>query len=289
MINSVHLQNFPDVSAFPKAPDLIADMDRVRDACNAGLSIRSAVNIRTRQPLAKLTLYGAGAERLRQFTTLMQDELNVKAVDFSNDLSQVAEHKLKLHNQILGKRLPEKMKQIIPAAKKGEWELVKRSSLPGLSGQSIQPSPKGYGGQVDHPDKPGDDVLVICGEALLPEEYDLQLEPKPGIKGAAALSTNDALVVLDLEITPELELEGLARDFVRMVQEARKTADLQVTNRIALQVQTSGKVAEAIAAHKEYIGEQVLATSLEMTEVTTTHRFEQELEGEKVVFGFTVA
>jgi isoleucyl-tRNA synthetase len=257
---SLHLTHFPNTQDWPQEAELIADMDRVRDACNALLSVRSKENIRVRQPLAKATLYGAGAERLKQFSDVIQDEGNVKAVEFSDDLSQIAEHKLKLHNQVLGKRLPAKMKQIIPAAKRGEWELVSPSSS-GLS---------------------------IAGETLLPEEYDLQLQPKEGVTGAAALSTNDALLVLDLEITPELEREGLARDIVRMVQEARKTADLHVSNRIALQFEISGKIKEAIENNKRYIKEQVLAKTLQLQTLEAEHVFEQVLEEETVKFGFSV-
>lgn len=265
---SVHLAEFPEGNNFPKDAELIANMDRVRDICNTALAIRNKVNVRVRQPLNRIQIVAVTAEvaeRLDVITncdlrSIMLEEVNIKGLSAvpNQKFAEYAERKLKLNNQILGKRLPEKMKQIIPASKQGQWELK-------------------------------DGKLHICGEILLPEEYELNLEPKPGIQGAAALSTNDALVVLDLNITPELELEGLARDFVRMVQEARKTAGLQVSNRIALQVATSGKPAEAIAAHKIYIADQVLAVSLELTEVKATHRFEQELEGVKVVFGFTVA
>ncbi|MDG1286296.1 MAG: DUF5915 domain-containing protein [Rickettsiales bacterium] len=258
---SLHLQDFPDVSMLPKEMDLIADMERVRDACNVALSIRSAENIRVRQPLGKLTLIaptGTISDFAPYLPTLM-GEVNVKDAELKEvaNITEYADYNLKLNNQILGKRLPAKMKQIIPASKQGKWEL-----------------------------KDGD--LIVEGETLLPQEYTLQLQPKNGVKGAAALLTNDALVVLDLNITPELAAEGLSRDFVRMVQEARKNADLHVSNRIALQVQASGAVAAAIEANKAYISDQVLATSLELTDVDAKHRFEQELEGEAVVFGFSV-
>ena len=258
---SVHLADFPTVDALPEAGELIADMDRVRDACNVALSIRSTENQRVRQPLAKLTLIapkGTISDFAPYLPTIM-GEVNVKDAELKEveNISDYADYNLKLNNKVLGKRLPAKMKQIIPASKQGKWEL-----------------------------KEGE--LVIEGETLLPEEYDLQLQPKDGVKGAAPLSTNDALVVLDLDITPELAAEGLARDFVRMVQEARKNADLHVSNRIALQVEASGTVSDAIAANKDYISDQTLATSLELTEVDAKHRFEQELDGEKISFGFSV-
>lgn len=256
---SVHLEDFPDVAAFPQDHDLTADMDRVRDACNAVLSVRSAVNIRIRQPLASATLYGTGAERLRGFSGLVRDEVNVKNVVFSDDLSAVAEHKLKLHNQVLGKRLPAKMKQIIPASKQGKWEL-------------------------------NDGALHIEGETLLTEEYDLHLEPKDGVDGAAALASNDALVVLDLNVTSELEAEGKARDLVRLIQQARKDAGLNVSDRINLLLQVPESANNAIAQFGDYIAEQTLAVSVQQGEATAaTHHTEQQLDGESVVIGLSVA
>jgi len=258
---SVHLADFPDVSALPSEVNLIADMDRVRDVCNTALSVRSKQNKRVRQPLNELRLEGFNAASIAKFGEhLICDEVNVKkVVSHNTDIAEIAEIRLQPNNKLLGKRLPQMMKQIIPACKKGEWKAA------------------------------SNDTVEVCGEILERNEYDIQFVPNDKFKdSAAALSTNDALVVLDLEITPELAAEGLARDFVRMVQEARKNADLHVSNRIALQVQASGAAAAAIEANKDYISDQVLATSLELVDVDTKHRFEQELMSEAVVFGFSV-
>ncbi len=101
----------------------------------------------------------------------------------------------------------------------------------------------------------------------MPEEFTLQLEPKAEYAARAqALSSNDALVILDTTLTPELEAEGIARDLVRMVQQARKDAGLQITDRIHLAVVANGKTADAVAAHKNYITEQTLTSELSQTE-----------------------
>ena len=86
----------------------------------------------------------------------------------------------------------------------------------------------------------------------------LQLSPRDGIT-AAALSTNDVVLALDTEVTPELEAEGIARDFVRLVQQARKDAGLHVSDRIALQVEGDAAAVEALQTHRGYVEEQVLA------------------------------
>jgi isoleucyl-tRNA synthetase len=262
----VHLCDFPDVliqKYFYEDSDLIRKMDRLQNICNAALSIRNKENIRVRQPLAELVYYGGTSGQVLdienpQFIEILKDEINVKSVRIGMGMSIQGEYKLKLNNQILGKRLPEKMKQIIPASKQGQWKRLENGSI------------------------------EVCGEVLLPEEYELNLEPKAGIQGAAALSTNDALVVLDLNITPELKKEGYSRDFIRMVQQARKDANLNVSDRIALTVETSGEVAEAIEAHRAEISAAVLATTLTLGNAEGKHQSQQELEGVKLAFAFSV-
>lgn len=234
---SVHLEDFPDVSALPDDVQLATDMDRVRDACNTILSIRNAENIRVRQPLASATLVGAGAERLKRFTDLIEDEVNVKEVRFSEEIEAAASYKLQVFFPVLGKRLPAAVKQVIPASKAGQWERL----------------PNGH--------------LAIAGVELLPEEFNLMLEPKDK-KGAQALSSNDALVVLDLNVTPELLAEGFARDLIRAVQEARKKADLAITDRIALTVQAPADMQTMLAAHRETVAAQVLADRFEFGAVS---------------------
>ena len=97
---------------------------------------------------------------------------------------------------------------------------------------------------------PNDDgSLEIAGYTLTPDEYDLFVKPADGV-AAAALPSNDAVVVLDIDLTPELEAEGLARDVVRAVQEARKTEDLVVTDRIVLTLELSDEATAAVRAHE---------------------------------------
>jgi isoleucyl-tRNA synthetase len=230
---SVHTSNFPDVSGWNTDEIALNDMERVRDICNAALGIRNKLNIRVRQPLQDLQLIGASIHK--EIGEIIKDEVNVKVIhigNFDHDISEYATFKLSINSAVLGKRLPEKMKQILPASKKGEWKQV-------------------------------DGSVEIAGEKLLAGEYTLQLEPKPEYKDRAqALSTNDALVILDTTITPELEAEGLARDLVRMIQQARKDANFNVSDRIRLSVVAPEAVAKALATHKNYVMEQTLATDI---------------------------
>jgi isoleucyl-tRNA synthetase len=136
-----------------------------------------------------------------------------------------------------------------------------------------------------------DGSLEICGEKLLLGEYTLQLEPKPEYKDRAqALSTNDALVILDTTVTPELEAEGIARDMVRMIQQARKDANLNVSDRIKLHVGAPEAINKAMHAHKDYIMEQTLAVELsEKKLISPAFTAENALDDQKVVIELAVA
>ena len=129
-------------------------------------------------------------------------------------------------------RLGKQMKDVLAATRSGDW------SLDG-------------------------DRAVAGGVTLAPGEFVLQLQPKDGI-AAAALSTNDVVLVLDTEVTPELEAEGVARDFVRLVQQARKDAGLHVSDRIELFCAVEDAAARAaLERHDGYVSQQVLAARIQ--------------------------
>lgn len=263
---SVHLTDFPDVSGMDSADQLVADMDWVRDVCNAGAAVRNKQNIRNRQPLASISVIGVTRDFMfdvvmnkdQFFKEIIQDELNIKSCFFQNktddELKEFAELKLSINSAVLGKRIPEKMKAILPASKKGDWKRL------------------------------NDNRVSVAGETLEFGEFTLRLEPNNAYeKSSAPLSTNDALVILDLTITPELAAEGTARDLVRMVQQARKDAGLQVSDRIDLSLAVPASFASALELFGDYIAEQTLATSLIQTPLAA-HSFTttQEVEGEAV-------
>lgn len=278
---SVHLQDFPDVGGIDSATELVADMDWVQDICNDASAIRNKQNIRNRQPLASLAIYGtnpmamrhmkSGSEeyvtRWNALSEVIAEELNVKKVQcysFPEEFKKVATCKLKIFAQVLGKRLPEKMKQILPASKKGEWK---------------------YTSDVDPTDHRGiivaDEVLDKCSG-----EYNIVLEPKPEFKDSAQAS-GDNVVILDLTITPELEAEGRARDLVRMIQQARKDAGLNVGDRITLALDVPADFKAALAEHGDYIATQTLAVSWSEGSAHATHQMKQELDGAQFVIGLS--
>ena len=231
---SVHLSDWPDEQSgreLTADPGLVADMDRVRDVCSAALALRAAKDVRVRQPLAELIVAGPNAERLRPYVDLITDEVNVKQVRLTEEIDAYATFRLQVNARAVGPRLGKRTKQVIAASKKGEWR-----SLP-------------------------DGSVEAGGEALAEGEYSLLLEPREGT-ACEPLPGSDAIVVLDLELDDELVNEGLARDVVRAVQQARKEADLHVSDRIRLRLDLPDHFARAVEAFRSYVSEQTLAVAL---------------------------
>jgi isoleucyl-tRNA synthetase len=228
---SVHLTDWPDAEAFPADAELVASMDRVRDVCSTALSLREDHGLRTRLPLRSLTVAGRGAPALEPLAHLVREEVNVKAVELTEDLEAHGRFLLQPDGRVLGPRLGPGMRAVIQGARAGDWTLR------------------------------DDGTVAVGGQVLVAGEFELRLEPKEG-EASQALRTNDAVVVLDVQVTPELEAEGLARDLVRKVQQARKDADLRVTDRIDVWLDLPPAARDAVRTHETFLREQVLAVSV---------------------------
>jgi isoleucyl-tRNA synthetase len=224
---SVHLADWPDAADLPADHELVVAMDAVRDIASAALSLRKARRLRVRLPLAQLTVATADAERLRPFADLLADEVNVKRVVFDTDLEAYSEKDLKLVPRVLGPRLGKDVQRVIKAVKSGDWSVA-------------------------------DGVVTAGGVALEEGEFELTLSPVAADR-TQALPNDAGVVVLDTEVTPELEAEGLARDVVRVVQQARKDADLDVSDRVAATVDAPDAVRAAVATHVEFVKGETLA------------------------------
>ncbi|MFW6205396.1 MAG: isoleucine--tRNA ligase, partial [Actinomycetota bacterium] len=120
---SVHLTDWPDASALPSDPDLVAAMDAVRDVCSAGLSLRKARGLRVRQPLPSLTVASPDADALRPFASLIADEVNVKRVELTDDVGAYCRQELTVVPRALGPRVGSAVQDVIKAVKAGEWSL----------------------------------------------------------------------------------------------------------------------------------------------------------------------
>ncbi len=206
---SVHLQDWPDASQFPEAADIRTAMDTVREVSSVANALRKKEGRRVRLPLPRLTVAVPDAAALAQFDGILRDELNVKAVELielADDLSARygISKRLSVNARAAGPRLGKQVQHVIAGAKSGVWE-------------------------------ERDGVVVVDGVALQEGEYDLTLEAGGVDEGTAiALLAGAGFVLLDTATTHELEAEGLARDVIRAVQDTRKAAGFDVSDRIRL-------------------------------------------------------
>ncbi|MFT5443735.1 MAG: isoleucyl-tRNA synthetase, partial [Myxococcota bacterium] len=230
---SVHLADWPEELADCADPKLVAEMDRVRDICSAALALRSTENIRVRQPLAELVVAGSNIAHLEPYLDLIADEVNVKSVRLSDEIDAYATFRLQVNARALGPRLGGETKNVIKASKQGDWETL------------------------------ADGSVSVGGHPLGDGEYTLLLQPRDGV-ACESLSTNDAIAVLDIELTDELVGEGYARDVVRAVQQARKEADLNVSDSIRLVLKLDPAWHTAVTSFGAYIAEQTLAGEIEL-------------------------
>jgi len=228
--DSVHLADWPTSAGLPRDASLVASMDMVRDVCSSALSVRKAHSRRVRLPLQTLTVASESSQGLADFLDIVRDEVNVREVVLTTDVAAVASHELQVVPAVVGPRLGKNTQQVIAAVKKGEWQQ------------------RG-------------DVIVVAGEELQPGEYALKLVTTEGT-ASAPLPAGAGVVVLDTNVTPELEAEGLARDVVRAVQQARRSADLNVSDRIVLTLSADDDVRQQLAPHEGLISGETLATSV---------------------------
>ena len=225
--DSVHLTNMPDCNIFAIDNNLIKEMDKVMEVCNSGHAVRNNKNIRTRQPLSALTIVG-NLENLSKYADLIKDDVNVKSIEFESDIKKYAEYKLQILFPVFGKRMPTKVKDVISDSKAEKWVLTDSG------------------------------LISIAGIELQKDEFNLLLKPHNS-DGAEALSSQDALVVLDTNITQELLFEGIARDIIRAIQSARKDKDYDISDKVQVKLCVIGDVKEAAEMYKDYIQEQTLS------------------------------
>jgi isoleucyl-tRNA synthetase len=232
---SVHLTDWPTVDELPADDELVDSMDLVRDVCSATLSVRKAHQRRVRLPLHSVTVAAPDAERLAEFVDVIADEVNVRRVELTTDVGSVATERLQLVPARLGPRLGKDVQRVIQAHKAGDWTVE-------------------------------GDVVTVGGVDLEPGEYTLDLVAS-GDQASAGLGSHAGVIALDIEVTDELELEGRARDLVRLVQQARRDAGLDVSDRIELSIEATAPWIAAVDAHRDLIAGETLATSLHTTQV----------------------
>ena len=258
---SVHFCMFPDAGAFARDLELEAEVALARAIVGQGLGLREKEKIGVRRPLALLTVVSddpATVARLkRRDNSDVLGELNIKEIAVSSDDSALVDLGARPNLKVLGKKLGPKMKAVT-------------AGLQGLTQGEL----RGFVASGS---------LTVEGEALTAEDVLLTRTPKSGLVVA---SEGGLTVVLDTTPSEGLRLEGLAREVVNRVQNLRKSADLDVSQRIHLTLRCGGALAEAAgrAELAEMIRGETLADSLEVTgpgrEGAGGHVAEDMIDGE---------
>jgi isoleucyl-tRNA synthetase len=262
VVESVHLCDYPAADAAAIDETLSARMDLLRQIASLGLSARMANKLKVRQPLAKVEVILSDQTHqawLEAHDELLKDELNVKAIEYTKDAEKYITYQVQPNFKKLGPRIG----KLLPACK---------AALGKADGGKL----------LAEMTATGKVVLDLAGERveLDGEEIQVGLQAKPGW---AAAQGSGCVVVLATELTPELVAEGLARDFVRLVQDRRKEMDLAFTDRIEIRASGgSSTLAESLGQHRNYIAGETLADKIEFDAAEAAGGSEVELGEEKI-------
>jgi isoleucyl-tRNA synthetase len=234
----VHLTDWPAAPERDRA--LESAMATAREAVALGLRARAGAKVGLRRPLREAVVVASGRERdaLEAMADIVADELNVKALRFVDEADELGSYDLKPNYRTLGPRFGKNMPQVAAAIEALDGDRV---AVALREGRTVGVNVDGH----DH-ELTADDLLV----GLQPLDG-FQVEREGG-----------HAVALDLAMDDELRREGWAREVVRAVQNARKDAGLEVSDRIALTLGGDGTLLEAVREHERYVAGEVLATAV---------------------------
>ena len=229
---SVHLTDYPQASDLPANEELVAAMDATRAVCSAASSVRKARKLRNRLPLPALTVALPNAGQLQDFASVIRDEVNVKELVLSDDVDAAGSFDVVVNAKVAGPTLGKDVQRAIKNVKAGNYV------------------------------RDGENVVVDGDIVLTPELYTERLVAENPESTARVEGPNGTvgLVVLDTEVTEELEAEGWAADVIRGLQDARKQAGLAVSDRIAVRLSVPAERVEWAERHASHIAAETLAT-----------------------------
>ncbi|MDD3544160.1 MAG: DUF5915 domain-containing protein, partial [Kiritimatiellae bacterium] len=240
MPESVHLCDFPQADAAARDGDLERRMALVQTVVKLGRQLRTENDLKVRQPLSVIHVVSARAEiheMLDGFEDLVTEELNIKAVAYGTDETAMADVSVKADYRKLGPRFGPKMKAAAAAI----------AALPPERAALLAA---------------GREVTVdVAGEAVTLSN-DLVIVQRAPKAGMVVASEGDVIVGIETALTPDLVREGLAREFVSRVQNMRKAADLEVTQRISLVVDGDAEVRDALGSFMDYVRGETLCVAV---------------------------
>ena len=235
---SIHLCDYPVVDEKMIDKKLEADMDEVLKVVVLGRACRNEANIKNRQPIGKM--YVKAPEKLDEFyVNIIADELNIKSVEFTDDVSTYTTYQFKPQLRTVGPKYGKYLGQI-------------KAALAGLDGNKAMAELKSTGSlKLDS----------VSDEVVLSEE-DLLIEMTQ-MEGYETQSDNNITVVIDTNLTPELIEEGFVREIISKIQTMRKDAGFEVMDHIAVTYEADEKVSSVFEKYGDDIKSEVLAVSIE--------------------------
>lgn len=238
---SVHLCEFPETATSRRDPALEEQMSLTQRVVSMGRSLRTAHNLKIRQPLSSVTVVTPDRhvhDTLSEVEGIIRDELNIKTVEYTADESELVTFSAKANFKVLGPKYGRIMKPI--AAAVGQLGSADISSILGGTPHTLN---------IDGETVPlsADDIIVQRHEK----------------EGVVVENAGSLTVAINTDITPELASEGIAREFINRVQNMRKTADLNVTDRIIIAYTGDETVCQAVDTHRQYICDETLADRIE--------------------------
>ncbi len=242
--SSVHLADFPTYDAAVIDKALEERMDMAQKISSMALGLRRKVKIRVRQPLSKImipVLDEAMVPQLEAVKNIILSEINVKEMEFITDTSGILVKKIKPNFKALGPKYGKIMKMI--AAEIGQ---MNQEDIVNFEGSGVF-------------------NINVNGEDIALELTDVEIISED-IPGWLVANEGRLTVALDVNITEELRQEGIAREFINRIQNLRKESDFDVTDKIVLQIKKQPDLNDAIEAHKDYIGSQTLATTVDLVD-----------------------
>ncbi len=237
MLESVHLELFPQYEENCRDKELESAMSAAQRAVSLGHSLRKEHKIKVRQPLATAHVVSANSELLeflKREKYLIEEELNVKNVIFSSHEEEFVSLKAKPNFRVLGKKVGKAMRAV-----QKEVDAFPRSHLIKLLN----------GGTV---------TILAEGESFTLSSEDVEVE-RAVKEGMLAANEGEITVVLNTTLTEHLLQEGLAREIVNKINTMRRDADFDVTDRVKIRMETTKRLEESYRLFQDYIAEEVLA------------------------------
>jgi len=257
---SVHHLFYPTADAAALDRRLLDKMRLAIDTAAVGRSARN-VSGKLRQPLAAAKVFVGSAQQrqdLAELADVLAEEINVKVIEIVTEVGELVNFKLLPNNRALGPKLG----PLFPAVREALAQLDPAVAAAAL--QAGQPLELRVNGQV----------VSLSGEDVV-----VQTESRGGL---AVASEKGVTVAVDPHLTPELVQEGYARDLVRTINDMRKNAGLDISDRIALAYEAEGDVAAAVVAFADTIKQETLATQLSAGMLDNSYRQEVEVGGSRV-------